>query len=36
MDWQLAITRNREALLRIVAALFALAGLTSPLRGATI
>jgi hypothetical protein len=27
MDWQLAITRNREALLSIVAALFALAGL---------
>jgi hypothetical protein len=27
MDWQLAISRNREALLRIIAALFALAGL---------
>jgi hypothetical protein len=27
MDWTLAITRNRDALLRIVAALFALAGL---------
>jgi hypothetical protein len=27
MDWQLAIDRNREALLRIIAALFALAGL---------
>jgi hypothetical protein len=33
MDWQLAITRNRDALLRILAALFALAGLTSPHRG---
>lgn len=32
MDWPLAITRNREALRQIVAALFALAGLTS-LRG---
>ncbi len=30
MDWTLAITRNREALLRLVAALFALAGLTLP------
>jgi hypothetical protein len=27
MDWQLAITRNREALMRIIAALVALAGL---------
>jgi hypothetical protein len=27
MDWQLAISRNREALTRIIAALFALAGL---------
>jgi hypothetical protein len=27
MDWQLAITRNREALLRIITALVALAGL---------
>jgi hypothetical protein len=27
LDWTLAITRNREALLRLVAALFALAGL---------
>ncbi len=27
MDWQVAIARNREALLRIVAALFALAGM---------
>jgi hypothetical protein len=27
MDWTLAITRNRDALLRVIAALFALAGL---------
>jgi hypothetical protein len=33
MDWQLAITRNRDALLRIITALVTLAGLTSPLRG---
>ena len=34
MDWDLAIERNREALLRIVAALFAMAGLTeSVIRG---
>jgi hypothetical protein len=33
MDWQLAITRNREALMRIITALVALAGLTSALRG---
>jgi hypothetical protein len=39
MDWDLAIKRNREALMRILAALFALAGLpedappTSPLWG---
>jgi hypothetical protein len=32
MDWQLAITRNREALMRIITALVTLAGLTSPLR----
>ena len=29
MDWTLAITRNREALLRIIAALYALVGLTN-------
>jgi hypothetical protein len=33
MDWQLAIDRNREALMRIITALVTLAGLTSPLRG---
>ena len=33
MDWPLAILRNRDALRAIVAALFALAGLTSPRRG---
>jgi hypothetical protein len=31
MDWQRAISRNRDALLRIMAALFALAGLTAHL-----
>jgi hypothetical protein len=33
MDWDLAIKRNRDALLRVIGALFAMAGLTSPLRG---
>ena len=30
MDWPLAISRNRQALQQIIAALFSLAGLTSP------
>ncbi len=36
MDWALAIDRNREALLRIVAALFAMAGLAEGANAATL